>query len=91
MVRLRARTDRNQAAIVDALRAIGCSVHCTHQLGGGYPDLCVGFGGRTFLLEIKMPGAPLTPDEVKWHMEWRGQVAVVESADDAIDVVTGGW
>ncbi len=50
---------------------------------------------RTFLMEIKDgKKAPsrraLTPDEFKWHADWRGYpVAVVESLEQAIKVVNG--
>jgi len=90
MPRLVARADANQAAIVSALRRIGAVVACTHQLGKGYPDLTVAFGGRNFLMECKVPGAPLTPDEEAFHQEWRtrGQVDIVTTPEEAIEVVT---
>jgi hypothetical protein len=31
----------------------------------------------------------LTADELRWHDEWRGQVAVVLTVDDALRVVQG--
>lgn len=86
------RTDRNQTEIVAALRRIGCSVAITSALGDGFPDIVVGFKGRNFLMEIKdgtkVPSKrKLTPDEVKFHDNWRGEISVVESVDDALNVV----
>lgn len=46
-------TDGNQAAIVAALRSVGCSVVDLSATGGGVPDLLVGRVGVTFLLEVK--------------------------------------
>lgn len=104
-----ARTDRNQAEIVKALRAAGCSVQCLHAVGGGVPDLLVGLRARrvfasptgdryevreplAILLEVKDGTKPpserqLTPDQVRWHREWRGPVAVVTTVDEALRAV----
>lgn len=87
-----ARVDRNQAEIVKALRNIGCSVQHLHRCGEGVPDLLVGVRRRNFLLECKDGKKPpsareLTPDQVDWHIEWRGQVAVITSVDEALALV----
>jgi hypothetical protein len=63
-----------------------------HTLGGGAPDLLVGFRGQNFTLEVKDgTKAPsdrkLTLAEVEWVSTWRGQVAVVCSIDDALAVL----
>jgi hypothetical protein len=95
------RVDGNQPALVKALRQlVGVTVWDTHVLGSGFPDLVVGFRpygappseGRNFLLEVKDPSQPkskrqLTPDEAEWHQAWRGQVAVVETLDDVLEVI----
>jgi hypothetical protein len=88
-MRFRARTDANQAEIVKALRAAGAKVAITSQLGGGFPDLVVGFGGRIALLEVKDPTKPardqrLTEREAEFFEQWIDYpVTVVLSADDA--------
>lgn len=87
-MRRRAKTDANHQAVIDALRAVGCSVWSTHQLGGGFPDLCVSRAGSTMLLEVKDGAkAKLTEDEARFFKEWAGQVAVVRSAKEAVDYV----
>ena len=88
-MRQRARTDANQADIVKHLRGCGVTVFPTHQLGRGFPDIVCGFGGMTYLFEIKDPAKPpskrrLTDDEREFHANWRGQIAVIETADDAL-------
>lgn len=91
-MRKTARVDANQAAIVDALRAIGASVQSLAMVGRGVPDLLVGFRAQTFLLEVKdgakAPSARrLTPDEAAWHAGWRGQVATVASIEEALHAI----
>lgn len=93
-MRRAAATDRNQAEIVAALRAIGCTVQPLHSVGQGCPDLLCGFRGRNMLIEVKDGELPpsrrkLTADQVEWHGGWKGQVAVVEDADAAIAIVAG--
>lgn len=92
MTRRAARIDDNQPEIVAALRAVGATVTPTHTAGAGFPDLCVGFRGQNYLLEIKdgtkIPSKrKLTSDQVEWHGAWRGQVAVVESVDEALAAI----
>ena len=85
-----AKVDRNQPEIVAALRAIGATVQPLHTVGRGVPDLLVGWRGANLLLEVKDgAGKGLTPDQVEWHCQWRGQVCIVRSVDDALAVLTG--
>jgi len=55
-------------------------------LGNGAPDLLVAFRGRLFLLEVKMPGGTLTPDQVRFHADWP-DVQVVRSVDEALAAI----
>lgn len=89
MARRAARTDDNQAEIVEALRKVGCSVQSLAMVGKGVPDLLVGLRGRNWLFEIKDGNKPpsqrrLTGDEATWHLRWDGQVKTIESAEDAL-------
>lgn len=91
-MRRAAKVDANQATIVDDLRKAGCTVVPLHAVGGGVPDLLVGYRGRNVLLEVKDGRKPpskrkLTDDQVEFHDGWRGQVAVVESVKDALEAV----
>ncbi len=90
-MRLRARIDKVQPAIMDALLKAGVSVQPLHMVGKGVPDLLCGIAGRNYLLELKTPGPPssmrLTPDESKWHKEWNGQVAIARSIEEALAMV----
>lgn len=89
-MRRQAKTDANQAEIVEALRKFGCSVETLHPVGQGVPDLMVGYRGVNLLFEVKAKlKGRLTPQQHVWHAEWRGQVTVVHSAEDALEVLEG--
>lgn len=91
-MRRNAKVDANQKQIVSALRRAGCSVQSLATVGKGCPDLLVGRNGKNFLFEVKdgakVPSArKLTDDEKQWHQAWAGQIAVVESIDDAVRLI----
>jgi len=91
-MRRAAKKDANQDEIVAALRDVGASVALTHQLGGGFPDVVVGYRDETFLLEIKDGDQPpskqqLTRKEAEFHQSWRGQIAIVTSVEEALRVI----
>jgi hypothetical protein len=77
---------------VQALRAAGCSVQPLHSVGKGCPDLLCGVAGQNVLLEVKDGARPpserrLTPDQKRWHADWKGRAHVVETIADALMVV----
>ena len=90
---MRARkVDDNQGKIVEALRRCGATVQILSGVGAGCPDILAGIFKRNFLLEIKNPDQPksaqvLTADEAIWHNEWKGQVAVVRSVEEAVAAI----
>ena len=91
-MRRRAKIDANQPLIVRALRDAGASVLHLHELGHGCPDILVGKDGRNVLMEIKDPcrkpsERKLTDDEQEFHGLWRGQVKVVETAEEALRLI----
>ncbi len=84
--------DANQSEIVDALRKAGCSVAPTSQAGDGFPDLVVGRAGVNYLIEVKdgnkVPSKQkLTSKQRKFHKHWTGQIAVVNSVEQALEAV----
>lgn len=91
-MRRAAKIDRNQPEIVAALERVGAVVQHLHAVGAGCPDLLIGFRGANWLAEVKdgaLPpsGRKLTDAQIRWHLLWRGQVAVVESVDDALRLI----
>ena len=90
MPRYGAKVDNNQSEIVNGLRAT-FGPDCVQDLsavGRGCPDIAVGVRGRTLFLEIKGPKGKLTTDQIIWHRQWPGQVDVVTTLQEAIDVIT---
>ena len=88
MPRYANKVDGNQADIVKALRRVGCDVEVI-----GLPvDLLVGYRARNFLIEVKQPGEkPRTKKQRDFLAGWRGQVRVVETPEEAIQLVTRAY
>ncbi len=84
------RTDANHTAVVKALRDIGASVQSLAMVGDGCPDAVAAKYGFNLMIEIKDGDKPpsqrqLTPDEKKWHENWKGRILTVYSPQDAVD------
>lgn len=91
-MRRAAKIDANQGEIVAAIRSLGVSVQHLHTVGAGVPDLLCGVAGVNFLVEVKDGAKPpsaqkLTPDQIEWHSKWRTPVYIVNSVEQAIDLV----
>jgi len=87
-VRRAAKVDANHSAIVKSIREAGFSVHDTSAVGRGFPDLVCGYGGRTFLVEVKcgtnIPSKRrLTAPQETFKASWLGCYVVIESVDQA--------
>jgi len=81
-----ARIDTNHKEIVAALRKAGASVVSLASMKHGCPDLLVGYGNETMLMEIKKDAkAKFTPDQLQFMANWRGgSISRVDSVDAAI-------
>ncbi len=100
-MRRAAKIDTNQNEIVDALRLAGATVAITSAVGGGFPDLVVGYECRNYLIEVKdgkkSPSKQrLTPDQKIFlfgdpgnekSLPWAGSVTVVNSVEAALAVI----
>ena len=90
-MRQRARRDTIHAAIVSALRDVGASVQDLAAVGGGVPDILVGYRGMNYLMEIKTPKhgtkAGTAARQQEWHASWRGSAHYVRSIDEALIVI----
>ena len=89
MSRRAAKVDANHGEIRDAFRRMGATVADTASSGSGFPDLVVGYRGVNLLVEVKdgsLPpsGRKLTGPQVDFHNDWRGQICVVKSLDEAV-------
>ena len=90
LTRYAQRVDANHKSISKALEAMGFSVQSLHKVGGGCPDILSGFRNQNLVFEIKDGEKPpsarvLTPHEVIWHRDWKGQKAVVNSLEEVLD------
>ncbi len=87
------RVDRNQPEIVKALRQAGASVQSLAKVGDGCPDMLVGRGGVTYLIEVKDGEAPkskqrLTDDQTTWLDGWRGDTLhIARSIAEALAII----
>lgn len=87
------KVDANQRSLVKQIRMIpGVTVAHIHTVGQGLCDLIIGYRGKNFLVEVKDPKKQksqrkLTTDEEKFHRQWTGQIAVVETASDVIKLI----
>ena len=92
-MRRAAHIDSNQSEIVRALRVAGASVEPKlARVGDGCPDLLVGIRKVTTIFEVKDGKKPpskkkLTEDEIRWHNSWNGSVYIVESVEQALQVL----
>lgn len=103
-MRRAARQDANHTEIIKALRGVGCEVHDTSDVGGGFPDLVVKTPeiagddfkrpGRLLMVEVKDGRKPpsarkLTPAQEEFSKRWEGHWVCVTSVDEALAVVAG--
>jgi hypothetical protein len=89
-----ARVDANQAELVAVAERMGCTVRSLARVGEGVPDLLIGqasrWGRRNLLIEVKSSGsAVLTPDQIRFHRDWHGQVDIVRTVDELLIVLRG--
>ena len=74
-----AKRDANERIIFDTLRAFGLSVYPMDLPA----DALVGYGGRTFLVEIKTDKGKLTKPQETFLETWRGDHIILRSSKAA--------
>lgn len=85
-MRRASRTDANHAQIKNAFLRLGFSVHDTHTVGGGFPDLAVAKHRQTLLIEIKTDKGKLGPSQYSFRSTWRGDIYTVRTVNDVVDL-----
>lgn len=79
------RRDNKHVAIRNGLADAGIYTMDMANLGFGKPDLlAVRKNKSVILLEVKTHGETLTPAEKKFFDEYPGEIAIVETVEDAI-------
>jgi len=85
------KPDANQADIISALEKVGALVEDMSLMGGGFPDLVVGYKRCLFLLEVKTLHGKLNSLQKPFHKKWMGyNIHVVRSVQDALAVIGVG-
>ena len=78
-------TDR--ASRIAAFEDAGATVVSLARMGGGCPDVLIGYRGRLALCETR-PDAPLSDERLAWYGSWRGPaVTVLHSTEDVVRVL----
>jgi hypothetical protein len=84
------RRDANEPEIIKALESIGCVVERLDTPC----DLLVSCRSRpayNWLIEVKVPGGTLTKKQKDFIRDWPGQIRVLETAEEAIELVTEAY
>ena len=81
------RPDANQASIIQILEEVGATVQDLHEVGGGCPDILIGYKGVNYLAEIKTAKGKLNAKQVRWHRYWQGQKIILRSEADALQLI----
>lgn len=88
-----AKKDANHHEVVDALKKAGAYVIDMSHVGGGFPDLIVGFQGKTILMEIKNLKTSygkkgLNKNQLKWKEQWiGGAYCVANDPESAVEML----
>lgn len=83
------KVDQNQADIVAEFIKCGATVQKLDGVGGGCPDLLIGFSGKNILVEVKMPDGTITDAQWKWHDNWEGACYVAKDVMDVKAILSG--
>jgi len=75
----RNKRDANEAGIFAELRGHGLSVYSMDQPA----DALVGYMGRSYLVEVKMPKGNLTGPQEVFLSVWRGDYTILRTIEDA--------
>jgi len=93
-MRKKYRTDANHSEIVKAFEALDCSVVDLSAVASkskrniGVPDLLIGVGKRSELVEIKTTTGKESKSQIEFSEKWRGSVRYeVRSVADVVEVV----
>ena len=75
------KRDANEPEIFDTLRGHGLSVRPLDTPA----DAIVGYGLRTYLVEVKTAKGKLTRSQSEFLKTWRGDYTILRSVDEAIE------
>jgi hypothetical protein len=81
------RTDANHGELKGYFERMGCSVLDLFRVGQGCPDMLVALHGFSVLVEAKVKGGELNPDQTRFHREWKGEICQATTLDDCLRIV----
>ena len=84
---LKKKVDSNQPQIIADLKKIGVSVLNLSRVGGGCPDILVGWQGKNILIEIKTAKGDLNDLQIEFFEQWKGQKFVCKSINEIIEII----
>jgi len=80
--------DRNQGQIVRTFRQFGATVCHLHQVGGGCPDLLIGYRNANLLVEVKTGTGKLRETQKVFVATWKGlKPTIVRNREDVINLL----
>lgn len=81
------KVDSNQAQIIADLKKIGVSVLNLSRVGGGCPDILVGWQGKNILIEIKTAKGNLNDSQIEFFEQCKGLKFVCKSINEIIEII----
>lgn len=81
------RTDANHGELKGHFERMGCSVLDLFRVGHGCPDMLVALHGFSVLVEAKVQDGKLTPEQIRFHREWKGEICQATTLDDCLAIV----
>ena len=81
------KVDSNQKELCDYIRSRGASVCYLHAVGGGVPDIVIGYNGKNYLCEIKTLKGKLNNLQVAWFEAWSGHCVVIRTKEDINNIL----
>lgn len=71
------RVDDTHAAVKAAFQKVGATVMDLSGVGSGWPDMAVGWRGKSILIECKSKDGFETPEQRERRLAWRGDAWLV--------------
>jgi len=92
-MRRAARVDDNHRDIINSLEEMHCTVLDLSKVGGGCPDILVGWQGINILFEIKDGNKPpsrrrLRDNQESFMQRWKGPAYAVNSFEEAWAIIS---
>ena len=78
--------DAVEDPLLDVARRMGASILPISETGGG--DVILGWRGSNIMVEIKSKRGRLTPAQVEFHEDWRGQISIIRTEAELVELLS---